>query len=855
MPIELSVQFTTQDDQPDSPIQVSVCRPDQGIFPNPWSYTPPLGDEELNLLRWYLEEYIAYPDPSEQQRADEIRRQLQAWGYRLLESILGPDDALRMWQRFLDEPADRRLLTIDATDPRILRLPWELLADPERSSHLFSHKVIIRRRLHRAIVPAPSRTFELPVRVLIVVARPDDAPFIDPRAIARPLLDELDKTGDRVFTEFLFPPTLLALSDRLSDPTAPEVHIVHFDGHGQYDTVRGEGCLLFETANGKSDPVAAQKLGNLLFDCGVALMVLNACRSATQAETNPFASIAARLVQAGVGSVVAMNYSVSVQAAQYFVKAFYNNLADSQTVGGAVDAARRSLLAETTRRTIITVNDYGEVIEMPVDIHDWFIPALYQQAQDPRVFTEGAQPLSRDPWELPVALRDVGEGPGGIKDPQHGFVGRARELQTLERKLSNRAVVVLHGMAGAGKTALAIEAARWFYRTGRFKAGAYVSFEHGGSLAQLCLNVGKDVSGDKDFALDDGDPVQQVAALLRDMPALVVLDSFEAALGPDPVLPPEELATILDAAWTWALAGLETGQTPTGAWGTRVMIGTRTPDLPDTRFLPSQRCYHLAVHGLDHDLPRRHEASRELAERVIDNLYIDKSHIHPRALDELLDYLGHHPLSLCLVLPHLKMYPPGELISRFETLLPQFVIAGGRERTYNLVASLEYSLNRLTEDVRNLITALGVFKSGMFEDNLLAVTEFEPDAWQAARQELTREALLEITRVPGADHPFLRFHPTLLPYLSARLDADRRVALEARFWAHYDSFADRLYNIPARQRNEARQMARLEAFNLRWAVALLQRATEDGNAEPDQAAKLADTVDDLLVDAPGPYGR
>ena len=167
-------------------------------------------------------------------------------------------------------------------------------------------------------------------------------------------------------------------------------------------------------------------------------------------------------------------------------------------------------------------------------LRDWFLPALYQQAADPVVFkADGVE--AGEPVAWPRALTDPGV-PGGLPgEPRHGFHGRAREMLKLERAFAEHRIVVLHGFGGLGKTALAAEAGRWFHRTGRFPGGAaFVSFEHGGSLQQLCSWVGQAVSGDPDFILGEGDPVAAIGKLLAERPSLVILDNFESVLGREP---------------------------------------------------------------------------------------------------------------------------------------------------------------------------------------------------------------------------------------------------------------------------------------------------------------------------------
>jgi len=114
-------------------------------------------------------------------------------------------------------------------------------------------------------------------------------------------------------------------------------HLVHFDGHGIYHKQTGLGQLAFEHEDTSLDLVDADRLGLILQECGVPLMVLNACQSARATSQILFQASAARLLEAGIGGVLSMSHSVLVVTAGRFVEAFYTALMRGGTVGCATD--------------------------------------------------------------------------------------------------------------------------------------------------------------------------------------------------------------------------------------------------------------------------------------------------------------------------------------------------------------------------------------------------------------------------------------------------------------------------------------------------------------------------------------
>lgn len=234
-------------------------------------------------------------------------------------------------------------------------------------------------------------------------------------------------------------------------------HIIHFDGHGGFLygplTGKTEGILAFEDNEGREYAVGAERLGEILSKNLVPIMVLNACQSAMMGEqaADPFASVAASLLKAGVRSVVAMGYSLYIGGAKQFVSAFYAQLFRDGTAVVAMRAGRQAMCLYSELDSVL-----GKTT-----LQDWIVPELYQQAK----MGERILPVLRVPRNsvtkngLPDEVRKTGD---------YGFIGRGRAVHELERILQRQkqAGILIHGMVGKGKTALVKGFLTWLQNTG-----------------------------------------------------------------------------------------------------------------------------------------------------------------------------------------------------------------------------------------------------------------------------------------------------------------------------------------------------------------------------------------------------
>src|SRR5260221_2548624 len=294
--------------------------------------TDPLTSRERENVRWYLEEYVEWPYEQFLERGKKIEASLAEFGKRLYPAICASPGAMGLVQAWRLQPEiQQRQISIVSDIPRALSLPWELLHDEQGFLVLRTRTpVSLVRRLPQRELGAFPTSFEPPLRILLVTARPDDAAFVDPRSIARELLDEVQQQIDAgaIALEFLRPPTLPALRARLSDTSQPPIQVLHFDGHGEFSKGKhAQGMLAFEDEEGRVDLVRAEDVAQVLQDSGVRLAVLTACQSAMGAADDVFSSVAAQFIRSGVDAVSAMSASVLVVSATRYAEAFYRDLA------------------------------------------------------------------------------------------------------------------------------------------------------------------------------------------------------------------------------------------------------------------------------------------------------------------------------------------------------------------------------------------------------------------------------------------------------------------------------------------------------------------------------------------------
>jgi hypothetical protein len=251
--------------------------------------------------------------------------------------------------------------------PELSDLPWEYLynAPLNRFVGLDVETPLIR------FLDLPERVEPLlvtpPLRILAMISSPVDYPELDVErewSRLREALADLEHRG-------------LVVLDRLTDANLAlmqrqlrrgEYHILHFIGHGGFDSGLQDGVLVLEDEGGRGRQVSGQDLGTMIRGHrSMRMAVLNACEGGRPSRTDSFAGVAQSLVQQGLAAVVAMQFEITDEAAIVFAREFYEAMADGYPVDAALVEARKAIFAQ----------DNGL---------EWGTPVLYLRAPDGRIF-------------------------------------------------------------------------------------------------------------------------------------------------------------------------------------------------------------------------------------------------------------------------------------------------------------------------------------------------------------------------------------------------------------------------------------------------------------------------------------
>lgn len=267
----------------------------------------------------------------------------------------------------------RLMLQLDRT---LANFPWEFLYGncwPGRDNEFFVRDSNISLARYIPVrSPCEKKPIEGPLKILIVISDPyhdDPEKALDTVREKQRLQNNLKPLIDGNLLEIGFiegDSTLIKLGQYRG------YHIIHYIGHGGYDSDGDVSYLLFEGPNGNPMEVEGNHIVETLASnngmSSLRLFVLNACKGARVPISEDFTGIAESLVRNGVPAVVAMRYEITDIAAPIFSEGFYSALMTGGSVDDAISFARRNLAAYY------------------IDTLEWLNPVLYLGTNDGTLF-------------------------------------------------------------------------------------------------------------------------------------------------------------------------------------------------------------------------------------------------------------------------------------------------------------------------------------------------------------------------------------------------------------------------------------------------------------------------------------
>ena len=466
--------------------------------------------------------HLAAPDQEE----EDNRRNLGRFGNWLTPRVFGP---------IMAAMAERAPVTVQVRVPRnadhlVLR-PFEAARIGNRPLALAGVSLVFE------VADDPAEPVKLPVgeslRMLAVFSLPPGKSPLNLRAERQMLRRLVKKLPGVELRTLQYGTSVEVLKAALEEPAGWD--IVHFSGHGE------PGTVLLEGPNGKPAPVNAEDLAEILRPARnqIKLVTVSACLSAAASlkktqlwlgidavpededggsaspvqETSP---VARQLVRVLDCAVLAMRFEVGDWFAIAFAKQLYQQLL---IAGASLPAAVRTALTTIAGPETST----GELSALA--------PALFGRRAALLGLTvpPNTSAIQADAFRLPPE--------------RERFVGRVAVMTRASEalaKASERTGVLFHGMAGAGKSACALELVHHLAPTGRFQhimwykapdqghdtASALVAFataldRHFSDLAMVQV-----VGREEDLA----EWLPHLHQVLKNNAILIVIDNLESLL-------------------------------------------------------------------------------------------------------------------------------------------------------------------------------------------------------------------------------------------------------------------------------------------------------------------------------------
>lgn len=732
--------------------------------------TASIGREDL---LWYHQARFGDSGDGAAQRAEAVHAALRNLGRELFHQLFEADGvAQALFQKALALP-DCSLVIVSSRD-EFIRLPWELLNQPDIGYIANRFRSIVRRDGPAALPVSDLSLDDTQFNVLLVQGplSEEDAPS---GSLAPEVLKVLE-SSDVEATLTVFRPGISASLLEFLDERRGFFHLVHFDAAAASE----DGVsLLLESEDGRTQSVPAAQLAQALNEASVPVALLNAGPQPA-AESAAWETVCQGMAGAGLPYLITLKFPLSGTACQTFTQSFYRACIEGARLPEAVARARKQLMDDPLRP-----GPWGKMVQW-----DWTLPLVYQSAE----YSPG--PIAKQP---PLQPQPGGEAQEPSRElPRggpYGLIGRSREMRELERLLDRNPVVLLTGDTGAGKTELALALGDWINKTASaLRPGGvfYTTFYMGAGVERVVHEIGTSLVGLPFADLSAQGQRDWVVDFLSRTPSLLVWDSIESVAG----FPPGEGGPLLESGEQDDLGSFLQEVTASGRTSALLVGRGGKPHWLNLDFET------LELEGLEGS--ERQELAALImgaaAQGSQEPAGIPESHLGTDYL-ALLDAVAGHPLAMQIMLPVLKDVPASVAAAELERCLGELQDADREPgRPDYLTAAMDYSFSRMSRRNRLHLPFLSLFQQRVILDILTHITQErayrnvmgEDLGWGACRTLLrsAREAGFMEAVTPSV----FQVNPSLPWFYGRRLHRQVRAAgvaqLEQEFVRVYADTAD-----------------------------------------------------------------
>ncbi|CAN2041332.1 putative Tetratricopeptide repeat protein [Candidatus Magnetomoraceae bacterium gMMP-15] len=775
----------------------------------------PFSKKEEKRLEWYFEKYYEFPFVNEL-KAKKAAESITTYGESLFDQIF---ENRKIYANYRQINIHDLCFEIVGS-PDFHQLHWETLKDSDKKFPFVRYAPMVRDTENEKDYAV--KLDESPkINILIVTARPYGHQDVGFRTISRPIVEKFQKTKLPVEIKIIRPGTYEALEKHLEaiqeDYTQGYYHIIHFDMHGAIKKLKGfdgkQAFLFFEGTKEKNViPVSADKIAQLLEVHKIPITILNACQSGKEVSASE-ASLGSRLLTSGVQTVVAMGYSVNVEAAKLMMEAFYRKLLEKKNISLSIKEARSILYKQKKR---------GAYFGKEIKLEDWMLPVVYQSGGVGAETIIPIREFTSDEEDAFYTKRS-----NRYKDyikPKYGeFFGRDIDILQIEKKFlenESRNILIVKGMVGVGKTMLLQHLGEWWQTTKFIKEVFYYDIN----------NINKDeytlqyILNDIENRFSDNSSkklrieVQQEKVIhkyLSDERHLIILDNLNSAINKEQQ---EDIRNFLSDLLGKA---------------TLILIGTRANEdwlIKNRRPLRENDIYELQ--GLDN------ESASELTERIINSAINDsekrEEYLKSQELQEVLQLLRGYPLALEDVLENLRNQNISEILNNLKA-----VNTPSDSKMPNIISRfVNFSIEKQNDNLSNVLSCLALFTRVFDKDwanNYLkyiqeySAFDLSDEIWEEGIKELT-----SLGRIAKKEN-LLYFQPTFSYFLRTRLSEehpDIRKSIKMAFLKHYIDVGATLTNyLPNHPDTQEHQLAKFylkeeyENFETALKIALSEKTS------------------------------